>query len=292
MSNGSKSEALTALRWLVEAGADEAINEEPIDRFASKSPIAPRVPASPTALGEQGKPVSIARTATAASRPRPPAEGPPTLERPNETDLIGHALDVAAGCSTLADLKAALESFEGSQLKKKATNLVFADGNPQSRVMFVGEAPGAEEDRVGLPFVGAAGKLLDLMLAAIGRDRSSAYIINVLPWRPPENRTPEATEVAQCIPFLRKHIELAQPEVMILLGAVAVRHVLGLAEGIMKYRGRWMEYRVGEKMIPVMPTLHPAYLLRQPAHKRLAWRDLQAVESKIASLNLPPKSQS
>jgi len=129
-------------------------------------------------------------------------------------------------------------------------------------------------------------KLLDLMLASIGLDRTSTYIINVLPWRPPENRTPEATEVAQCIPFLRRHIELAQPEVLILLGAVAVRHVLGLAEGIMKYRGRWMEYRVGQKMVPVMPTLHPAYLLRQPAHKKLAWRDLQAVEKKLLTLGL------
>jgi DNA polymerase len=153
-------------------------------------------------------------------------------------------------------------------------------------VLFIGEAPGREEDHIGLPFVGVAGKLLDLMLASIGLDRSSAYIINVLPWRPPDNRTPEPTEVALCIPFLRRHIELAQPQIMVLLGAVAVRHVLGLAEGIMRYRGRWMEYRVGETMIPVMPTLHPAYLLRQPAHKKLAWRDLQAVEEKMVNLKL------
>ena len=195
-------------------------------------------------------------------------------------------MEIAARCQSLAELKAALETFEGSQLKKNATNTVFADGNSESRILFIGEAPGRDEDRMGLPFVGRAGKLLDLMMAAIGLDRTSAYIINVLPWRPPENRNPEATEVAQCIPFLRRHIELAAPEILILLGAVAVRHVLGLAEGIMKYRGRWMEYRVGQKMIPVMPTLHPAYLLRQPAHKRLAWRDLQAIADRIETLGL------
>jgi DNA polymerase len=203
-----------------------------------------------------------------------------------ESDAIGQAHEVAARCNTLAELRAALEGFDGSQLKKGAITTVFADGNADSRVLLVGEAPGRDEDRVGLPFVGPAGKLLDLMLASIGLDRSSAYIINVLPWRPPDNRTPEATEVALCIPFLRRHIELAQPEVMVLLGAVAVRHVLGLAEGIMRYRGRWMDYRIGERMIPVMPTLHPAYLLRQPAHKKLAWRDLQAVEAKMVNLKL------
>ncbi len=195
-------------------------------------------------------------------------------------------MEIAAACSSLAELKSALENFEGSQLKKNAANTVFADGNPESKVLFIGEAPGFDEDRIGLPFVGRAGKLLDRMLAAIGRDRSSAYIINVLPWRPPDNRNPEATEVAQCIPFLRRHIELAAPRIMILLGAVSLRHVLGLSEGIMKYRGRWMEYRIGEQMVPVMPTLHPAYLLRQPAHKKLAWRDLQAVEEKITALGL------
>ncbi len=195
-------------------------------------------------------------------------------------------MEIAAAANTLAELKAALEAFEGSQLKKNATNTVFADGNPNSRILFIGEAPGRDEDRLGRPFVGRAGKLLDQMLAAIHLDRSSAYITNVLPWRPPDNRNPEATEVAQCIPFLRRHIELAEPAILILLGAVSLRHVLGLGEGIMKFRGRWLEYRVGDRMVPVMPTLHPAYLLRQPAHKRLAWRDLQAVEEKITALGL------
>ena len=186
----------------------------------------------------------------------------------------------------LTELKAALEGFEGCALKRTATHTVFADGNPLSRIMFIGEAPGRDEDRIGLPFVGRAGKLLDKMLAAIHLDRSSAYITNVLNWRPPDNRDPSPEEAAMCLPFLRRHIELVNPGIIVLLGAVAARHVMGFSEGIMKLRGRWLEYRVGEHMVPVMPTLHPAYLLRQPAHKKMAWRDLQAAEQKIISLGL------
>jgi uracil-DNA glycosylase family 4 len=279
MSGSSKSEALVALRWLLDAGADEAVGEVPINRFAARESRAGFEAGAPTARSAEPDKREVPKQ---ASSPEPPSRPRAAFEA--GSDSIGQAMEMAARCMSLPDLKAALERFEGSQLKKNATNMVFSDGNPESRVMFIGEAPGREEDRLGLPFVGRAGKLLDRMLASIGLDRTAAYIINVLPWRPPDNRNPEATEVAQCIPFLRRHIELAQPEIMILLGAVAVRHVLGLAEGVMKYRGRWMEYRVGEKMIPVMPTLHPAYLLRQPAHKRLAWRDLQAVDDKISTL--------
>ena len=144
--------------------------------------------------------------------------------------------------------------------------------------MLIGEAPGRDEDRIGKPFVGRAGQLLDKMLARIGLDRkTNAYITNVINWRPPDNRDPSPEEAAACLPFLRRHIELANPQVIILLGAVAARHVVGVSDGIMKLRGRWMEYRVGDRMVPLMPTLHPAYLLRQPAHKKLAWRDLQSV---------------
>jgi DNA polymerase len=213
----------------------------------------------------------------------------PSTLAPLASDGFGSATEIAAKCRTLAELKSAMESFEGSQLKKQATNTVFADGNPASRVLFVGEAPGHDEDKAGLPFVGRAGKLLDKMLAAIGLDRTGAYIINVMPWRPPDNRNPDPAEVAMCIPFLRRHIELAAPRIMIMLGAVSARHVLGLNDGIMKLRGRWLEYRIGTEMIPVLPTLHPAYLLRQPAHKKLAWRDLQALADKLDALGLPAK---
>ncbi len=208
------------------------------------------------------------------------------MGRGEEGDGIGNAQAVARAATNLAELKAALERFEGCALKRSATNTVFADGNPASRIMFIGEAPGRDEDRIGLPFVGRAGKLLDKMLAAIHLDRTSAYITNVLNWRPPDNRDPSPEEAAMCLPFLRRHIELVNPGIVILLGAVAARHVMGFSEGIMKLRGRWLEYRVGDTMIPVLPTLHPAYLLRQPAHKKLAWRDLQAAEQKIVSLGL------
>jgi DNA polymerase len=191
----------------------------------------------------------------------------------------------AVAARDLGELKAAMEAFEGSALKRAATNTVFADGTPGGRVMFIGEAPGRDEDRIGKPFVGRAGQLLDKMLASIDLDRNrNCYITNVINWRPPDNRDPSPEEAAICLPFLRRHIELANPGVIVLLGAVAARHVMGVTEGIMKTRGRWLEYRVGNAMVPVMPTLHPAY---QPAHKKLAWRDLQTVASRMEALGLP-----
>ena len=274
----SREESLAALNWLVEAGADEAVGDAPVDRFSARAAVAPVVPQA------------AATAPKAVPRPNPPlAQIKPTTHVPLATDGFGSAVEIAAKCRTLAELRAAMESFEGSQLKKLATNTVFADGNPNGRIMFIGEAPGHEEDKAGLPFVGRAGKLLDKMMAAIGLDRTRAYIINVMPWRPPDNRNPDPGEVAMCIPFLRRHIELAQPRIMIMLGAVSARHVLGLNDGIMKLRGRWLEYRIGTDMIPVLPTLHPAYLLRQPAHKKLAWRDLQAVADRLDALGLPAK---
>ncbi len=260
----SRLELLATLSWLVDAGADEALNEQPTDRFAAVNPVH-----TPAAAELHTQPPSF--TSESAS------EGP-------GGDALASAIDAAARCRTLSELQAALEAFDGCALKAYATHTVFADGTPESGIMFIGEAPGHDEDRVGRPFVGRAGKLLDKMLAAIGLERDRVYIINVLPWRPPDNRSPEPTEVAKCIPFLRRHIELAQPRIMILLGAVAVRHVLGHTEGIMRLRGRWLQYHVGGRMIPVMPTLHPAYLLRRPVDKRLAWRDLQAIASRIQTL--------
>ena len=179
-------------------------------------------------------------------------------------------------------------NFEGCELKRYATNTVFADGSPSGRIMLIGEAPGRDEDEQGLPFVGRAGKLLDRMLGAIGLDRSRVYITNVLNWRPPQNRDPSPEEAAACLPFLHRHIELADPLLLVLLGKVSVRHVLGLDEGILRVRGRWNTYHSVHlgRDIPVMPTLHPAYLLRQPFAKRLAWRDLLAISEKIDSLGL------
>lgn len=272
---------LAALAWLLESGADEAIGEAPVDRFTAKPP-------APAPAHTQ--PDSPARSAATVPgfRASPAPQSAPLL--PDQaSDSIASAQALAKGANSLAELKAALEGFDGCGLKKNCQNTVFADGNPASRIMFIGEAPGAEEDRQGLPFVGRAGKLLDKMMGAIHLDRSGAYITNVLNWRPPMNRDPAPEEAAMCLPFLRRHIELVNPGIIILLGAVAARHVLGVSEGIMKLRGRWMEYRVNDVMIPVMATLHPAYLLRQPAHKKLAWRDLQAAEEKMIALGLLEK---
>ncbi|MBV9045895.1 MAG: uracil-DNA glycosylase [Alphaproteobacteria bacterium] len=290
----SREETLSALNWLIEAGADEAIGDVAPDRF--------RATTNPPVEGgsKSATPITVRGPAPTPAKPPPPRpqrpEGPralasitPSNIAPLATDGFGSALELAAMCQSLSQLKEALESFQGSELKKHAQNTVFADGNPDSRIMLIGEAPGRDEDAAGLPFVGRAGKLLDKMMEAIGLNRSTFYIINVLPWRPPDNRNPDPAEVAMCIPFLRRHIELAQPKILILLGAVSARHVLGLNDGIMKLRGRWLEYRIGTEMIPVMPTLHPAYLLRQPAHKKLAWRDLQAVADRLDELGLSAK---
>jgi DNA polymerase len=253
------------LNWLVEAGADEALATEPVNRLAAKQAA---VQAAPKPLTPQ------------------PARAPAPL--PLEGDAIGTAIAAAAAAGNLAELQAALEAFDGCALKRTATNTVFADGVAAGRIMLIGEAPGRDEDRIGKPFVGRAGQLLDKMLASIGLDRkTNAYITNVINWRPPDNRDPTPEEAGMCLPFLRRHIELADPAVIILLGAVAARHVVGSTDGIMKLRGRWMEYRVGDHMVPLLPTLHPAYLLRQPAHKKLAWRDLQSLRDKMHSLGLP-----
>lgn len=264
------SDTLSTLNWLVEAGADEALADAPVNRLVAKGPT----PTMPTA--------KFAPLAQPVPRPTAPAAAPAN------SDAIGGAQASAAAATNLVELKAALEAFDGCALKRTATNTVFADGVAEGRIMLIGEAPGRDEDRIGKPFVGRAGQLLDKMLASIGLDRkTNAYITNVINWRPPDNRDPTPEEAAACLPFLRRHIELAQPGVIILLGAVAARHVVGINEGIMKLRGRWLEYRVGDHMVPLMPTLHPAYLLRQPAHKKLAWRDLQAVRDRMKALGLP-----
>jgi uracil-DNA glycosylase family 4 len=261
-------DTLSTLNWLVEAGAGDAIGDAPVNRLAT----------APT------PPAAIPRPTPASPRPAA-VQTAPTMP---DGDAIGSAQAAAAAAHDLAQLKAALEAYDGCALKRTASNTVFADGTPAGGILFIGEAPGRDEDRVGKPFVGRAGQLLDKMLLSIGLDRNvNAYITNVINWRPPDNRDPSPEEAAQCLPFLRRHIELAQPEVIVLLGAVAARHVVGLTEGIMKMRGRWLEYRVGDRMVPLMPTLHPAYLLRQPAHKKLAWRDLQAIRDRMETIGLP-----
>ena len=278
----TRTDNLAVLTWLIEAGADEAISEEPVNRFRPSV-----VPASP--------PASRREATMPASAPQPVRRPAADVSNAKAAEMVslstpaGAARALAASCTNLAELRQALINFDGcGDLKRSAKNTVFADGNPAHGIMLIGEAPGREEDEQGLPFVGRAGKLLDQMLAAIGLDRTKVYITNVLNWRPPQNRDPSPEEAAACLPFLHRHIALAQPRLIVLLGAVSVRHVLGINEGIMRARGRWEVYQNPqmEQPVPVMPTLHPAFLLRQPNAKRLAWRDLLAISEKIEQLGL------
>ena len=189
----------------------------------------------------------------------------------------------ARSAASLDELRRILDGFEGCELKRHAKQLVFADGNPAARIMFVGEAPGRDEDIEGLPFVGRSGKLLDLMLKAIGLDRTGVYIANIIPWRPPGNRTPTPQESQICLPFIQRQIELVDPNVLVCLGGPSSQTLLGFTDGIMKTRGRWLSYDTGTRPIRAMATLHPAYLLRQPLHKRLAWRDFLAIRKALSS---------
>jgi uracil-DNA glycosylase len=262
---------LDALKWQIEAGADEAIAERPVNRLA------------PPAAAARG---GFAEAAAAPERPRPPAgaapAGPEPVPRPPAAPLASanetqsSAQRIAAAATTIEEIRAALEGFDGCPLKATATNLCLFDGNPAARIMVIGEAPGAQEDRQGKPFVGPAGQLLDRMLAAIGLDRGQVYITNLLYWRPPGNRNPTPGEIATCLPFLERQIEILQPKLLLLVGGMSAKTLLNRSEGILKLRGRWADYHHPRlpHPIPALPTLHPAYLLRQPAQKREAWRDL------------------
>ena len=271
----SRDDLEALLRWYVDMGVDIAVDAEPHDRFAE---------------------ARAARDTTAGGTPKPAEPAPPPAPRlaPTAPSLPGlgaavlsvdgavrSAREAAESARTLDELRAALEAFEGCGLRTTATRLAFADGEPGGRVMAIGEAPGAEEDRQGRPFCGPSGQLLDRMLAAIGLDRAKVYIANVVPWRPPGNRTPTPQEIATCMPFIARQITLADPDILLLLGGPAAQSLLGAKDGIMRLRGRWHDYDTGRRAIRALPSLHPAYLLRQPAHKRLAWADLRALRKAL-----------
>ena len=256
-------------------GVDIAVDDAPHDRFAE-------TPARVSAHAEVETPSATPPQTIEASR-RVMREPAPTLPA---GVIEATALESAAAAKSLDDLRERLSRFEGCGLKATATQLVFGDGNPGADIMFMGEAPGADEDRQGVPFVGRAGQLLDKMLAAIGLDRSKVYIANVVPWRPPGNRTPTPLETAACLPFTRRQIELVDPKILVCLGAAAAQTLLGSKDGIMRMRGRWFTYRAGDKDIRAIAMLHPAYLLRQPAQKKLAWQDLRLLAKEINRLQI------
>jgi uracil-DNA glycosylase family 4 len=298
------TDPLTLLKLYTEWGADEAIEETPQSRFGATGwgnlPETASRERPSAAPGQASQPASQATAKAQLSDSSAAGRGvvgnQPIPVHPKEDVGIGastgpapaaiiNARETAKAATDLAALRAALEQFDGCALKKTATNLVFADGNPAAEVMLIGEAPGADEDRQGKPFVGVSGQLLDRMMAAIGLDRSTFYITNVCFWRPPGNRKPTEAELAAQLPFVTRHIELVQPKVLVLVGGSSAQGLLGLNDGITRLRGRWFEYRSANLStpIPTIPIFHPAYLLRQPGLKREAWRDLLKVQEHLSS---------
>lgn len=245
-----------ALQVQLDAGADEAIMDAPVDRFSLPEP--------------EPKPA-----------PGPPAAVP--IQRPAVVAPVSDTAQMAADCRSLDELRAVMEAFDGCALKRGARNFVFCDGQPGAPLMVIGEAPGAEEDKQGKPFVGPSGQLLDKMLGAIGLDRGAddlthaAYITNVIPWRPPANRDPSADEVRMMRPFLMRHIQLAKPKAILLLGNPSMKTVLQTKDGITRMRGTWAEV----EGIPAIPSFHPAALLRDPTKKRFVWADLLALKARM-----------
>ena len=270
------------LAFYQEAGVDALLEENPTDRFAGdNATAAPAVRAEDAAPRAEER--AHARPFSTRERGVKGRVAPP----PSPEVAVMAAREAAKSAATLEELRAILEGFEGCGLRTTATQLVFADGNPKARVMFVGEAPGRDEDVEGLPFVGRSGKLLDRMMAAIGLDRSSAYIANIVPWRPPGNRTPTPQESAICLPFTLRQIELADPDILVCLGNPSTQTLLNSKDGIIKTRGRWFPFHSGTREIRAIATLHPAYLLRQPLQKRLAWRDFLAIKKALAADRSP-----
>lgn len=263
------------LRFYADAGVDEALSDEPVDRFEESATPTTRQPAAQP--GEQPKPRGPAA-------PAPQARPAPAMTVPDEAQAA-RARELAREAQSLEELRAIVSAFEGCNLKFTAKQTVFSDGNPQADLMLVGEAPGRDEDIEGLPFVGRSGRLLDRMLAALGIDRSNAYIANVIPWRPPGNRTPTPLETEICRPFIERQIELVAPKVLVTLGGPSAKVLLHATEGVLRLRGKWKTHVTASGVeIAAMPTLHPAYLLRNPAHKKLAWRDFLEIRAKLEAL--------
>ena len=293
----AKGAALQAiLRWYAALGVDVALHEKGIDRH--RAPIAPTRSAMPTlkepAIAHNASPEIMSdASGLAAPRPKPVRPSPEAADArtgqavdqsPASTDeAVMAAREAARSAPDLDTLRQVLEAFDGCRLSRTARSLVFADGTPGARVMLVGEAPGREEDIEGLPFVGRSGKLLDRMLSAINLKREDVYIANVVPWRPPGNRTPTPAETEICRPFINRQIELCAPEILVCLGGASAKQLFDTTQGILKLRGRWRDMAFGNHALRAMATLHPAYLLRQPAQKRLAWRDLMALRQALDS---------
>lgn len=259
-----REELLALLEYQRALGVDLGLSEAPVDRFATSMAARAR-PAAPA--------LEVPTATASAATPAAIATGP---SDPNETRAI------AAAAPTLEALRAAMDAYEGCVLKKRATQLVFADGNPEAEIMLVGEGPGEQEDLIGKPFVGRAGQLLDRMLAAIGLDRTKVYIANMVPWRPPGNRDPSPEELALCTPFLVRQVELVAPKLLVTLGNVPTKSLFETTQGITRMRGQWRDISIGSHQVKALATLHPAYLLRTPSAKSLVWQDMLSLRRALA----------
>ena len=281
----STNEALNILQWHIDVGVDICIGDTSVDRI-----VAPLVVKQPNSLGSKD---NVAMTTSGIQQN--PSVGnqmdtlKPEIPALGTVEAVSDARELATKAKTLDELREAIEGFEGCVLKRTAINTIFSDGNPEARVMLIGEAPGADEDRIGKPFVGDGGQLLDRMMAAIGLDRksedkdTSVYITNIVNWRPPGNRSLSDAEISVCLPFIQRHIELVNPEFLIYVGGVSAKALLETSHGITRLRGKWQDYKSeGLKTpIPSMALFHPAYLLNSPGQKSLAWQDLLSLKAKL-----------
>ncbi|BDA83742.1 uracil-DNA glycosylase [Aureimonas sp. SA4125] len=292
----TREAAAALLEWYGDAGIDTIVLDAPRDRFAEtaaeiesraarRAPEASAPPRDGAGAAERSLSPPAASRREAHAAPPPTVDGFPALSLAVPDEIaVADAHQRAASAKTLDELREALAGFTGCNLRLTATQLVFGDGNPDADVMFVGEAPGREEDIAGEPFVGKSGQLLDRMLASIGMTRESVRVTNSVPWRPPGNRPPTPIETEMCLPFIARQIELVRPKILVCLGSPAAKVILKTEEGILRLRGTWHDYTFGVgpgDTIPTLPMLHPAYLLRQPAQKKLAWRDLLALKARL-----------
>ncbi len=272
------SQLLAMLKWYRAAGVDLSVNDNPVDRFseAATPAFSERSGSSPSQRALPQKTFAARSAPTPNNIPAPQS----TSAGPKEAE------ELAQGAKNLEDLRTRLDNYQGCGLRQRATQMVFADGNPQAKIMLIGEAPGRDEDLQGKPFVGRSGQLLDRMLKAIGLDRTSVYIANTVPWRPPGNRTPSPLEISLCLPFLVRQVELVAPKIIVTLGAAATQTMFDEKLSILKTRGRWRDIKVGTHAAKAMPTLHPAFLLRQPVQKRQAWQDMLAIATSAEEMEL------
>ena len=270
------------LAWYLDAGVDVALLDQPVDRFVE---TASKKAEKAEGTGKKQLTISAQKnTQKNQTTPQSPLSEPARQVIP-DAQAVANAKECARAASTLKELRLAIEGFEGCNLKFSARSTVFSDGNEQAKLMLIGKAPGRDEDAQGLPFVGAIRQLLEKMLAAIGLDRTQVYLAGSVPWATPGNRPPSVPETDICLPFIERHIELAAPQIIMLMGGAASSMLLNSKKDIMSLRGKWTEIEVGDLSIPALPTLHPDYLLKAPAHKKLAWKDLLSVKARLNELN-------